>query len=95
MPPSTPPELDGEAQAQAKLAQYRPIVLDMLMAMALGENGEPVETRRRALVDLAKLGFRPAPEPPTSAVDQLEQRLIEHFEQYQTALAEADPEVTE
>lgn len=81
-----------EDEALAKLAEYRPMVIDLLLAMGMGTHDEPLELRRRVLTDLAKLGLRLPPvntKPDAEASAEtagLEQRLAEHFERYQRAL---------
>ncbi|MEM6391174.1 MAG: hypothetical protein AAF797_00070 [Planctomycetota bacterium] len=85
-----------EEEALAKLAEYRPMVIDLLLAMGMGTNGEPLELRRRVLTDLAKLGLRLPPAvakreaSPAEDSGGLEQRLVEHFERYQRALSSGD-----
>ncbi|MEM1211864.1 MAG: hypothetical protein AAGI68_06135 [Planctomycetota bacterium] len=85
-----------EDEALAKLAEYRPMVIDLLLAMGMGTNGEPLELRRRVLTDLAKLGLRLPPAvakrevSPEEESGGLEQRLVEHFERYQRVLSSGD-----
>ncbi|MEM6551726.1 MAG: hypothetical protein AAF750_06335 [Planctomycetota bacterium] len=91
-------EVGLEEEALAKLAEYRPMVIDLLLAMGMGTNGEPLELRRRVLTDLAKLGLglrlpaAGARREGSQAEESggLERRLVEHFERYQRALSSGD-----
>lgn len=79
---------DPEQLARNKLAEYRPAVIDLLAAIAFGSTDAPPAEQRRALFELAKLGFKPQDPKAGEAARQrdLHTQLDEHFKRYCDAI---------